>query len=439
MGRETFAKYTGATLLPFSFPDHQEVTKKFLAELPNDVKSQAYVGIEIECENARPGKFEDTPLYQLFQHSWVLKEDGSLRNNGVEFVTRLGINASQAAKALYVLERAFDKWYPKIQANARTGVHIHLNFLDKTAAEVGCMTALYSLFEQSLFQFSGNRNKNIFCIPVRDSVNIVGPMLREIRKSNLCTADVWKRSRNSAKYLAFNLGALCTFGSIEFRHGEGTNRPTSIIPWLKTLTTLYDFAMAQDFESLLKRIRDLNTNSQYEALMKEALPPEFIQKVGSNAIVQDMIQGCTFIKEVLINTKEISTPSISLDVGRVRPRGGGFDIGFGLEHAPGGMPELDDDFDALPAFVGDYYRDRNAQGGWSLYRNQDGIRAYDLVAGMWQPVVGVAPAGDGGAPVRWDQVVAGRAVGRLVNPPPRPVPPVPRDGRRQARVRPRLR
>lgn len=307
---KTFGAFIGNPPLAISLGKTVADIKFLEAKYPQAIKSPTKVGIEIECENVRQEETTaDLPkeIHSLYSRAWVTKEDGSLRNNGMEFVTTLGMTAAQASQALLLLEDVLAHYYPNIQGNARTGVHIHLDFTERGAEELGSFTALYCLFENSLFKFSGWRKKNIFAVPVRECTSVIPQILRQARKGRP-VSEIYRTCANSAKYLAFNVLAIRTFGTVELRSGAGTNKPSTVIPWLRVLVHLYDFAMSQKYEDLLRRITALNTNSEYEALMKEALPYDLIQKVGHHAVVQDMIQGCTFLKESLIEPSEINAP-----------------------------------------------------------------------------------------------------------------------------------
>lgn len=273
---------------------------------PPDIQSQTRVGIEIECENVRNrGDIPQGNQLHVYENSWIQKEDGSLRNHGAEFVTRVGMTAEQAGPALRVLDDVFGSMYPEITANNRTGVHVHLNCLNKTIPQIVAVCMAYCLVEKSLFLFSGGRTENIFCVPVRSSDNVVPEVIRSYKATSMDDYRRLSRAiRRSPKYLAFNLGALTNFGTIEFRHAQGTAKPSTIIPWLKTLVHLFDYASTQDVEAFLERIRVLNTTSQYESLIREMLPEFFIQTVGLGMLISDMTQGSTFVKMALIPPEE---------------------------------------------------------------------------------------------------------------------------------------
>lgn len=325
MAHSVLGRYLDRHLEPIrlGFDKH---TAEFLKKYPPTIDSSVGVGIEIECENGLTTSGvndSNNTLWNLFRQAWISKEDGSLRNHGVEFVTPQGMTAQQASQALPLLSDVLDVFYSRITANARTGVHIHLDFLSKTPEQIGTFILLYSLLEQSLFKYSGGRHQNIFCVPIRESFNQVGAILRHIRDQSKWDT-LFRSIVQSQKYAAFNLLALSSYGTIEFRHGHGTNRPHTVIPWLKTLVSMYHYAEKQKFEDFLERVRKLNTTSEYEEIARAALPEEFFRRVNIPVVIQDMTKGCAFVKECLIAPEEVSvnpTPLRPETAEEIRPLG----------------------------------------------------------------------------------------------------------------------
>lgn len=296
-GDGTFFDVTGKNMVPYTF-DPLGYERAFT--------SDTFVGIEIECENCSSNSNKADPdLRKLYKVLWVVKDDGSLRNNGLEWVTPAGITAGDATIALRVLEKYFKEIMPNIQANARTGVHIHVNFNDKTPEQLGSLIALYSVFEKSLFAFCGGRTKNGYCVPVRHSATAVPDTLRLIAQGPVKPYDVWRMCRNVPKYSAMNLGAMSEFGSVEFRHAQGTVNPAQdVIPWLHVIVSLYEYAVKQDFTKVVNRIKELNSNSQYNELAKEIFPPVFFERINRDALIHDMKHGCSAIKEWLAGRED---------------------------------------------------------------------------------------------------------------------------------------
>ncbi len=307
--RRTLADHLGLDVVP------TEVGLFKGSKYKPTLDSQTLVGIEIEVENGVAQARREPPsvgMPDMFNAYWSTTADGSLRNHGVEFVSRRGLNAQELSVGLQVLEDYIRYYYPAMEANARTGVHIHVNCLPLCVEQIQSVIAVYSLVERSLFKGSGKRMKNIFCVPVRESDNVI-PQLLRVRT----VGQLHGLARNSPKYMAFNVGALHSHGTIEFRHGAGTAKPTEVLPWLETVTKLFDYATSREYSELLTDLKALNTNSRYEELARDIFPMHFIQTVGYHNIVSDMVDGCAFIKEALIEEEGADGGESPLDELRV--------------------------------------------------------------------------------------------------------------------------
>ncbi len=129
----------------------------------NTMVSDSYVGIEIEVENLRDYKGD-------FVY-WQDKEDGSLRDNGREYVTYT-IPASLVPYAITELQEFLTEVNPKYSFSTRTSVHVHLNVRDLTFKQLHALSIVYMLFEKAFYKFAGrDRYKNIFCVPHADSID----------------------------------------------------------------------------------------------------------------------------------------------------------------------------------------------------------------------------------------------------------------------------
>lgn len=210
-------------------------------------------GIEIEIENCT-GPFLD---------NWQFVEDGSLRNNGMEYKTTFGLRIHEMHKALGQL--AFKFMEGRINSGKnfnkftdRCSVHIHLDVRNFTIKQVNVLTMLYSLYEGPFFQYAGEqRRDNIFCVPLLQSV---------VGQTDLTFASFMGRAE---KYGAFNLKALQEFGTVEFRHMEGTDDPDRIFHWLLLLASLLYYAEVTPAETVVDNIIKLKYESQYDKLTGE--------------------------------------------------------------------------------------------------------------------------------------------------------------------------
>jgi len=247
------------------------VHKKYEATLPAPlypvVAPDELVGIEIEVENI--------PYPHQFQYYWKGKQDGSLRNHGIEY-TSIPLRTEQ-------VEYALDHWNKYIKENnnptfsQRTSLHVHLNVQNMTWDEIENLVLLYVIFERHFFlQTNQDREHSIFCVPL-------------YKVDNLCNLlPIQQVSPRWNKYAALNLSTITgegespRFGTIEFRHLHGTSNPAEIVPWINNIMRLKKQAMAMESGSVIKLLETMNTTSEYLALYTqtfgEQARPQAMQK-----------------------------------------------------------------------------------------------------------------------------------------------------------------
>jgi hypothetical protein len=283
-----------------------------------------HVGIEVELENYQStGNDAFHELRGFLESVWECKTDPSLRNEGREFVTRPGIKASQVPKALAILRMWLELVCSQdVQFTYRTSTHIHISVRDFTVEEFINFTVLYLLFEDSLYRFSGNRYKNIFCVPLRASSSSVERLFNLVHKPRPTYDNLRSVFRHFKKYMAFNLlpagvtkanplpgawsdgpgntGVKC-IGTVEFRHHEGENDPYKLIPWLQKILDLHHSARTRSFKDLWRIVKNLNSISNYMQFHADVFTEGFTYK--PEEIAQDMYEGSGFLKELFLISK----------------------------------------------------------------------------------------------------------------------------------------
>jgi hypothetical protein len=305
----------------------QENLEKLNIKLPNrlfdfpEIKrnGDVMVGIEIEVENMnyKPLKHElmnDTLLLQISQilsQVWDQKGDTSLKKQGVEYVTKLGLQAKDAPAALALLRVYMATFFSKAEFSYRCGTHIHVNVRDFTVEQFINMVLLYVVFENMFYSIAGGdiRYKNIFCVPLRASKSDLEELLKLIHKEKPTYQQFRQVFTHFKKYMAYNLlpagtpmGNGYPFGTVEFRHHKAEADPQVLTRWLQMILDIHQAAQQYSFEELKNKIFNLNTVSNYlqfaESIFKE-LPKE----ISNQEIVNDMYTGSAFIKELFIISK----------------------------------------------------------------------------------------------------------------------------------------
>jgi hypothetical protein len=230
------------------FPVCKRFTKSVELECSN---KQLVYGVELEIENTQGS-------------DWVIEgmhgeEDGSLRNNGYEYIT----TPMTFSHLAYCLQRFFaHSRVDDVNYSDRCSVHVHANCVDLTVDQLSTVVMLYQTFEKILFEFIGNdRDKNIFCVPWSETQLNYGAVSRIANGSF--------EPRQWQKYTALNLIPLRTLGTIEFRHMAGTSDLDRILRWCNLIGCLFYFASENEFAKVKEEIIKLNTNSFYRLFLEK--------------------------------------------------------------------------------------------------------------------------------------------------------------------------
>jgi putative amidoligase enzyme len=211
------------------------------------------VGVEIEVENVD----NDTRCA-----GWTVVPDGSLRENGLEFITTYGARVYEVKKLVDALAAKFAK--QKVTFGARTSVHVHLDVRYFPVEQLEALLIVYTIFEDALFNFAGpDRKSNVFCVPFRythmlENMNGGGGLVRQLA-----------RMRENQKYCAINLAAVGDKGTVEFRHMTGNCDSDHIFKWVFILGLLLQYARRAKLPELHEKVKSIKCSSQYDDFKKE--------------------------------------------------------------------------------------------------------------------------------------------------------------------------
>lgn len=213
------------------------------------VTSEELIGIEVEVENYQGGNGN-------LNRAWAQIEDGSLRNNGVEFITK-PIKAIHAPACLQYLMHSYlntDVCY-----SPRTSVHIHLNVQDLVLSQVQDIIMLYAVFEKLFYKYAGRgRQKNIYCVPMSDCDLM--PHLTDRGHDRLRT---W------SKYTGLNVLTISNYGTIEFRHMHGTNDVEKLSTWINLICRFKAYVKENSSKHIRSLIAEMNDGFDFPRLMHE--------------------------------------------------------------------------------------------------------------------------------------------------------------------------
>ena len=188
--------------------------------LPNlNTTPEFFAGMECEIESV-------SSRHDIGE--WTATTDGSLRNNGLEFISK-PLQKEPLLDAFSHLHQNIEYINEDEAFSQRTSIHVHVNCRSLDELQVKNMLYLYALYEPFFFALcEPQRRDNIHCVALTDTY------LPSIYVHNLgALAGNWH------KYTAFNLIPLREHGTVEFRHLQGTGDFELVSQWLNLLEKLW--------------------------------------------------------------------------------------------------------------------------------------------------------------------------------------------------------
>lgn len=221
-------------------------------------------GVEIELENL--GEVS----HPRFQY-WSSKEDGSLRNGGIEYVC----SSPWGGRDLYNAAIEIDSFLFNNTPDEtwRCSTHVHVDVRDMTEEEVKKMILAYLFYERPLFRCSGfHRYRNNFCVALGFAQEYIDILSDNWNKENFLSHIVV----NWNKYTAMNLCPMSSFGSIEFRISEAKWRKGRLIRLVNRFLSLKE--VAKGFEGTDEEFLEMLNSTPIEKVIRKGLPkkcPDF--------------------------------------------------------------------------------------------------------------------------------------------------------------------
>lgn len=258
---------------------------------PYTVKSQEMIGIEVEIENVAH------MLVGGLNKAWGQDGDGSLRNNGMEFITKPILASSSPV----LLEYLFNVYLPKQSCfSPRTSVHVHLNMLDCSSNQVTDLVLLYALFERLFYKFAGRgRAKNIYCVPLVETDLLAG----------LC--ELQPHRTGWSKYVGLNILCLQTYGTVEFRHMHGTADIEKLSIWINLITALKEYVKATNSKDIRTAIIQMDDDYGYDELLSSIfgefakyLKFEHLSEISYNSVKQAITSKTTVKRQIDMAKRE---------------------------------------------------------------------------------------------------------------------------------------
>lgn len=191
------------------------------------VDSSTLIGVEIEVENVT--KAPNIPM-------WKVKADGSLRNNGVEYVFSTPMMGQDILTAIDKLYKGITAAGNKPDFTERCGLHVHVDVRSLSYPQYISFLYHVLLVERTLYKYCGRgRDDNVFCIPY----------YKADAGCSTWTLDASMRDvlYTSSKYYGTNVNATKNYGSVEFRMHPGVPDPQLVVAWVNILLALRKHAV----------------------------------------------------------------------------------------------------------------------------------------------------------------------------------------------------
>lgn len=219
------------------------------------------VGIEIEIEGRH--------LDEVVVKNWQVHREDSLRNGGVEYVSKGPVQIADVFKNVFNIQEAMDRAGAKPNLKSHLGsTHIHVNVLGETMGTVMGIAVLWTIVEPIVMRLCGPmRDGNLFCLPCYDAGDMLGFM--EAYCDYVDTGGMRGRMARG-KYGSINFGRLNDFGTVEFRCFPTSIDPAKVQMWANWLVAIRNQARRAQDKSFMDAVRFAEQNP--EAFLKGILP-----------------------------------------------------------------------------------------------------------------------------------------------------------------------
>lgn len=209
------------------------------------VDSSELIGIEVEVENL--------VTVNTLNRIWQQETDGSLRNDGAEYITH-PMEARYAPAALnHLLKEHLSE---ECCFSPRTSIHVHVNVHDISLPKVVDLILMYSIFERLFYRFTGRgRIKNIYCVPLIETDLLAGLAHHGL-------------TENWEKYTGLNARPVFSYGTVEFRHMHGTFDVNKLCIWINIITKLKEYIVATPTKQIRDLIADITEQTDVDRLMR---------------------------------------------------------------------------------------------------------------------------------------------------------------------------
>lgn len=196
-------------------------------------------GIEIEAEDC---SLSYDARSHLSRSGWRADMDGSLRDDGLEFVLASPLHGDSLSAAIDAFFESQDLGFDW-SISPRAGTHIHLNMTDRPLSHLQAMSALVYCIEPLIFRFAGeDRRWCSYC----NSLNTVASFrIKQLLGTTDSPSTEWYNfwsASSGDRYYGFNLTAIGKYGTIEFRYFPTPANKSQLWSWIDLCHAIYEYS-----------------------------------------------------------------------------------------------------------------------------------------------------------------------------------------------------
>lgn len=211
---------------------------------------------------------------EVNRNAWKVQPDGSV--NGWEIVSPPLTNVEELKTVVYVLRKVL-----KVRCNKSTGFHVHHDISDFNINQIKNLYRLYDKYERNAIYsiINPSRRSNNYC----KSISMIIDNIE--RSTNI---EEFKKSTCS-RYYTLNNKSYIKYGTIEFRHHQGTTNINEIIAWIEFTHKLVETA------ANIQEVKPLQSRNNEDAL------DEMLEEIGlstNNQVVKQFKKAQRYIAKL---------------------------------------------------------------------------------------------------------------------------------------------
>lgn len=251
-------------------------------------------GLELETEYTRD---ETENAMRSIPPGWAAKLDGSLRNNGLEYVTTGACRRDTKNASLTALVNMLNTHTPSIiKGSPRTSFHVHVNVVDMTPLQITVAITAFYLLEEALLEMCGPyRRGNLHCLPLKEAPSVINDLMLDANSSSFF--QTFRQERH--KYANLNLATIRRYGTLEVRSMDGGLSLEKMILWTDLLYEIIHTA-PKNFKNpkeLLDLVYDTNIkrNDSTDVVLARLLETEALRQhvAGLRKDLRDVFIGAS--------------------------------------------------------------------------------------------------------------------------------------------------